>query len=59
MQAENIFAFNGGTRKEWINVYTQVTAPLFEAKSDQEINEGLLKACGIEPSTVYRGRVWR
>ena len=52
-QWEAVGNFGGTTNKEWINVYTQVTAPLFEAKSDQEINEGLLKACGIEPSTVY------
>lgn len=49
---ERVGGFASGNR-EALFVYTQVTEPLFEAKTDQEIGVGLAKALGLDPSVVY------
>lgn len=39
--------------REFLFCYSQVTEPLYEAKTDQEINTLILEALGIDPATVY------
>lgn len=49
---ERVGGLTSGNR-EALFVYTQVTEPLFEAKTDQEIGIGLAKALGLDPNAVY------
>lgn len=49
---ERVGGFATGNR-EALFVYTQVTEPLFEAKTDQEIGIGIAKALGLKPADVY------
>ncbi len=46
---------SGQTRanREFINVYSQVIPPLYEAKSDQWIAKELAKRLGIDPDELY------
>ena len=41
------------SNREFLFCYSQVTEPLYEAKTDQEINTLILEALGIDPATVY------
>lgn len=45
------FAPNGN--RETILVYSQVTEPLYEAKTDQEIGYGLAQAMGLDADAIY------
>ena len=42
-----------GSNRETLIVYSQVIEPMFEAKTDQEIGELLLKACGVDPAPIF------
>lgn len=42
-----------GANREWISLFTKVTEPLYEAKSDQEIDKGILEAMGYDPKELY------
>lgn len=42
-----------GSNREWINCYSKVTDPLFEAKSDQEIDSLIMEAMGLDPKDAY------
>ena len=42
------------SQREWLNVYSRVTEPLYEAKSDQEIDKGLMEALGYDPAELYQ-----
>ena len=42
-----------GSNREWINVYSKVTDPLFESKTDQEIDSLLMAAMGLDPAAAY------
>lgn len=42
-----------GSNKEWINVYSKVTDPLFESKTDQEIDSLLLDAMGFDSKQAF------
>lgn len=50
---ERVGGFGDYPNRETIICYTQVTEPLYEAKTDQEIERLLLEALGIDPNTVY------
>lgn len=41
------------SNRETLLIYSQVTEPLFEAKTDQEIGRGIAEACGLNPDEVY------
>ena len=41
------------SNREWINVYSKVTDPLFESKTDQEIDSLLMAAMGLDPAAAY------
>ncbi len=43
----------GNTSREWVQVYTKVTEPLYEAKTDQEIDKGIIAAMGYDPLELY------
>lgn len=49
---ERVGGFSSGNR-EALFVYTQVTEPAYEAKTDQEIGVGLAKALGLDPDEIY------
>ncbi|MGL4344585.1 MAG: molybdopterin-dependent oxidoreductase [Cellulosilyticaceae bacterium] len=49
---ETVGGFSAGNR-EMIVCYEQVTPPLFEAKTDQEIDCGIAKALGLNPQDMY------
>ncbi len=42
------------TNREFLFCYSQVTEPLFEAKTDQEINSLIMDALGIDSSEIYK-----
>ena len=42
-----------GSNREWLNCYSKVTDPLFEAKDDQEIDSLLMEAMGLDPKAAY------
>lgn len=42
-----------GSNREFVFAYKQVTEPLGEAKSDQEIDELLIKGLGEDPTVAY------
>ncbi|WP_281653928.1 molybdopterin-dependent oxidoreductase [Eggerthella sinensis] len=51
---ERVGGFPGHQRsRETVIVYTQVTEPLYEAKTDQEIGTLLAEKVGIDPSTIW------
>ncbi|MCI8515250.1 MAG: molybdopterin-dependent oxidoreductase [Lachnospiraceae bacterium] len=41
------------SNRETLIISTQVTEPLYEAKSDQEIESGILKAMGVDPEPIF------
>lgn len=41
------------TNREFLFCYSQVTEPLYEAKTDQEIDTLLMEALDLDPATVY------
>lgn len=41
------------SNREFLYCYSKVTDPLFESKTDVEINTLILEALGIDPKTVY------
>lgn len=41
------------SNREFLLCFSRVTEPLFEAKTDVEINSLIMKAIGIDPETVY------
>lgn len=41
------------SNREFLFCFSQVTEPLFEAKTDVEINSLIMKAIGVDPETVY------
>ncbi|MBR5475105.1 MAG: molybdopterin-dependent oxidoreductase [Lachnospiraceae bacterium] len=41
------------TNREFLLCYSQVTEPMFEAKTDMDIDSLLMTALGIDPKTVY------
>ncbi len=45
----NVYASN----RETLIISNQVTEPLFESKSDQDIESGILKAMGIDPEPIF------
>lgn len=50
---ERIGGFGEYPNREVLLVYTQVVGPLYEAKTDQEIERLLLEALGMNPDDVY------
>ncbi|WP_270295841.1 molybdopterin dinucleotide binding domain-containing protein [Eggerthella sinensis] len=51
---ERVGGFPGHQRsRETVIVYTQVTEPLYEAKTDQEIGTLLAEKVGIDPLTIW------
>jgi anaerobic dimethyl sulfoxide reductase subunit A len=50
---ETVGGFGSYGNREYLEVYTQVTEPLGEAKTDQEINTLLLEGMGIDPAQAY------
>lgn len=53
-QWETVGGFPGNQRdRETLFVYTKVTEPLFEAKTDQEIGCMLAEKVGIEPASIW------
>ncbi|CVH78210.1 Dimethyl sulfoxide reductase DmsA precursor [Coriobacteriaceae bacterium CHKCI002] len=51
---ERVGGFPGHQRsRETVIVYTQVTEPLFEAKTDQEIGTMLAEKLGIDPAEIW------
>lgn len=49
---ETVGGFSGANR-EMVVCYQQVTEPLYEAKTDQEIDKGIAKALGLNPDEMY------
>ena len=41
------------SNREFLFCFSQVTEPLFEAKTDVEINSLIMEAIGVDPKTVY------
>lgn len=41
------------SNREFLLCFSRVTEPLFEAKTDVEINSLIMKAIGVDPETVY------
>jgi anaerobic dimethyl sulfoxide reductase subunit A len=41
------------SNRETLIISRQVTEPLYEAKSDQEVESGILKAMGIDPEPIF------
>ncbi|WP_302718509.1 molybdopterin-dependent oxidoreductase [uncultured Senegalimassilia sp.] len=41
------------SNREFLYCFSQVTEPLYEAKTDVEINSLIMKAIGVDPTTVY------
>ena len=41
------------SNREFLLCYSKVTDPLFEAKTDQEINTLIMKALGLDPKVAY------
>ena len=41
------------SNREFLLCFSRVTGPLFEAKTDVEINSLIMKAIGVDPETVY------
>lgn len=39
--------------REFLYIFSQVTDPLYEAKSDQEIGKGIAEAMGLDPLELY------
>ncbi len=50
---ETVGGFAGAFNREYIMLYSQVTEPLGEAKTDQEIVTLLLEGMGIDPKLAY------
>ena len=42
-----------GSNREFLFCFSQVTEPLYEAKTDMEINSLIMEAIGVDPKTVY------
>lgn len=49
----NYTTLDGKGNTENLFFYSNITVPLFEAKTDQEINKGILEAMGVDPSICY------
>ena len=41
------------SNREFLYCFSQVTEPLYEAKTDVQINTLIMKAIGVDPTTVY------
>lgn len=50
---ETVGGFGGNANREFLPLYSQVTEPIGESKTDQEIQKLLLEGYGIDPNLAY------